>query len=197
MGRKRRPAPGPGDRYYLPITDAERLAQAQALCQRAEQAGPERAQMLSEAAGYYALAGQAERAEHLFQAALADRGAVAGSVHGFYAEFLFTQGRETEALEVIHQARRARPSDPDVFLVIGETLDEHGYHGEAAKWLTTGLVRYYGELASIDASDLREDPDGAMLVFARHRARQAAGLSPDHLDELARQLQEEQTAASS
>jgi tetratricopeptide (TPR) repeat protein len=197
VGRQRRSAPGPGDLYYLPVTDAERLAQAQALCRHAEQAGAERAQGLSEAAEYYALAGQADQAEHLFWAALADGGAVAGSVHGCYAEFLFAPGRAAEALAVIGQARRAHPSDPEVFLVIGETLDGHGCHGEAVKWLTTGLARYYGQLAGIDAGDLREDPDGAMLVFARHRARQAAGPSPDHLDELARPLQEERTASSS
>jgi hypothetical protein len=82
--------------------------------------------------------------------------------------------------------KRARPSDPDVFMVIGETLDSHHHHADAAKWLTTGLVRYYGDLAGITADDL-DDYDGACLTAARRRARLNAGLPEDHLDELARQ----------
>jgi hypothetical protein len=120
---------------------------------------------------------------------LAGRPALAWDVHvhGFYAEFLFTHERDAEALETIDHARRTRPTDPDVFMVIGETLDAHHRHVEAAKWLTTGLVRYYGDLASITADDLDDDYDGALLATARRRARANAELLEDHLDTLARQ----------
>jgi tetratricopeptide (TPR) repeat protein len=193
----RRRSPVPGDVDYLPLSDAQRAEHAHALQRRAADFPDERAQVLCQAAEYYAMAGQADLAAQLFGQALADGGAVAGSVHGFFAAFLFAQGRQDEAFEVINQARRSRPVDPDVFLVIGETLAEAGHPAEAARWFTTGLVRYFGDLAGIDAEDLREDPDGWMLVRGRHRARQAAGLAPDHLDELAGQVQEERGAIQS
>jgi tetratricopeptide (TPR) repeat protein len=186
VARKHRRTAAPGDLYFLPATPGEQLEHARALHQRAEADPAARAQLLAEAAEYYTAAGHHETADQLFQEAIADGGHVAGSVHGFYAEFLFTQGRDAEALEAIDQARRARPTDPDVFMVIGETLDTHHRHTEAAKWLTTGLVRHYGDLAGITADDL-DDYDGAVLVVARRRARTNADLPPDHLDELARQ----------
>jgi tetratricopeptide (TPR) repeat protein len=186
VARKHRRTAAPGDLYYLPTSPGEQLAHARALHQRAQDEPGTRAQLLTEAAEYYTAAGEHESADQLFRDAIADGGDVAGSVHGFYAEFLFAQGRDAEALEAIDQARRARPTDPDVFMVIGETLDDHHRHAEAAKWLTTGLVRYYGDLASISADDL-DDYDGAVLAAARRRARTNAGLPEDHLDELARQ----------
>ena len=185
MARTRRRAAAPGDLYFLPANTGQQLEHAQGLHQRAQGDPTARAQLLTEAAEYYAAAGRHETADRLFQEAIADGGNVAGSVHGFYAEFLFTQGRDDEALTVIDQARRARPTDPDVFMVIGETLDTHDRHADASKWLTTGLVRYYGDLAGITADDL-DDYDGACLAAARRRARVNAGLPEDHLDELAR-----------
>lgn len=186
MARKHHRTTAPGDLYFLPAGPDEQLSHAQALHQRAEADPAARAQLLAEAAEYYAAAGRHGQADQLFRDAIADGGHVAGSVHGFYAEFLFTHGRDTEALEAIDQARRTRPTDPDVFMVIGETLDDHHRHAEAAKWLTTGLVRYYGDLASITADHL-DDYDGALLATARRRARANADLPEDHLDELARQ----------
>jgi tetratricopeptide (TPR) repeat protein len=186
VARTRRRTAAPGDLYFLPANTGEQLEHAQALHQRAQGDPRARAQLMAEAAEYYAAAGRHETADQLFRDAIADGGDVAGSVHGFYAEFLFTRGRDDEALETIGQARRARPTDPDVFMVIGETLDAHHRHADAAKWLTTGLVRYYGDLAAITADDL-DDYDGATLAAARRRARINAGLPEDHLDELARQ----------
>jgi hypothetical protein len=183
--KKHRRTATPGDVLYLPSTPAEQLEHAEALHARAGHSPAERAQYLAEAAEYYAAAGADERAEQLFRDAIADGGHVAGSVHGFYAEFLFARAREAEALESSEQARKLRPSDPDVFMVIGETLDEHDHHAEAVQWLTTGLVRYLGNLAEITAEDLELDEDASLLVSARRRARGHAGLPKDHLDELA------------
>jgi tetratricopeptide (TPR) repeat protein len=190
VARKHRRTTAPGDLYYVPASLGDQLEHARALARRAEADPAARAQLLAEAAEYYAAAGQREEADRLFREAIADGGDVAGSAHGFYAEFLFAQGRDAEALEAIDQARRTRPTDPDVFMVIGETLDAHRRHAEAAKWLTTGLVRYYGDLAGITADDL-DDYDGACLAAARRRARTNAGLPEDHLDELARQQLDE------
>ncbi|WP_212527788.1 hypothetical protein [Actinospica durhamensis] len=71
-----------------------------------------------------------------------------------------------------------------MFVIIGETLDAHDHHHEAARWLTTGLVRYYGDLAEITADDLEDDPDGRIMAADRLRARRNAGLDPDHIDNL-------------
>lgn len=174
----------PGDIEYLPASTAEQIAHADALRHRGERLPESRAQFYAEAAEYYAAAGQSATAEELFRTALEDGGHVAGSLHGFYAEFLFTQGRPDEALALIETARKQRPDNPDVFVIIGETLDEHGHHHEAARWLTTGLVRYYGDLAEITADDLEEDPDGRIMAADRLRARRNAELDPDHIDNL-------------
>jgi len=174
----------PGDIEYLPASSAEQLAHADALRRRGETHPDRRAQYYTEAAEYYAAAGRIETAEDLFRAALQDGGHVAGSLHGFYAEFLFTQQRPDEALALIETARKQRPDDPDVFVIIGETLDEHGHHEQAARWLTTGLVRYYGNLAEITTDDLEDDPDGRLMAADRLRARRNAELAPDHIDNL-------------
>jgi hypothetical protein len=71
-----------------------------------------------------------------------------------------------------------------VFVIIGETLDQHGHHEQAARWLTTGLVRYYGDLAEITTDDLDHDPDGRIMAADRLRARRNAELTPDHIDNL-------------
>lgn len=172
----------PGDIEYVPTSTAEQIAHADALRRDGQDHPDHLAQYYAEAAEYYAAAGQHETAENLFRAALADGGHVAGSLHGFYAEFLFTQGRPDEALALIETARKQRPDDPDVFVIIGETLDEHGHHQQAARWLTAGLVRYYGDLAEITADDLEDDPDARTMAADRRRARRNAGLPTDHID---------------
>ncbi|MBR7839620.1 tetratricopeptide repeat protein [Actinospica durhamensis] len=174
----------PGDIEYLPTSTTEQLAHADALRRRGEAHPDRRAQCYAEAAEYYAAAGHNETAEELFRTALEDGGHVAGSLHGFYAEFLFTQHRPDEALALIETARKQRPDDPDVFVIIGETLDEHGHHEQAARWLTTGLVRYYGDLTEITTDDLEDDPDGRIMAADRLRARRNAELAPDHIDNL-------------
>ena len=184
MARRHHRDPRPGDEEFIPLADAERREHADALRARAHDDPYERAQILAEAAEYYAMLGDHLQAEQLFKQALADGGAQAGSVHGYYADFLFDQGREPEALEMIRQARRQRPVAPDVFNAIGETLLEHDHPADAAKWFTTGLVRALGDLAEIELDDLHDDPDIAMLTRGRHEARQTMDLTPDHLDEL-------------
>jgi tetratricopeptide (TPR) repeat protein len=181
---RRTPRNVPGDIEYAPTSTTEQLAHADALRRHGQEFPRERAQYYAEAAEYYAAAGHHATAEELFRAALEDGGHVAGSLHGYYAEFLFTQHRPDEALALIESARKQRPDDPDVFVIIGETLDEHGHHQQAARWLTTGLVRYYGDLAEITADDLEDDPDGRIMAADRLRARRNAGLTPDHIDNL-------------
>ena len=181
---RRTPRIVPGDIEYVPTSTAEQLAHADALRRHGQDHPDYRAQYCAEAAEHYAAAGHDETAEELFRAALEDGGHVAGSLHSYYAEFLFTRDRPDEALSQIDAARNQRPDDPDVFAIIGETLDAHDHHHEAARWLTTGLVRYYGDLAEITADDLDHDPDCRTMAADRLRARRNAGLDPDHIDNL-------------
>ena len=173
----------PGDRYFLPRSAEGTLAHAKELRLSGDEDLGSRAQNYTEAAEYYAMAGDEVTAEELYRAAIDDGGFVAGSVHGFFAGFLFERQRDEEALVVIDAARKLRPNDPDVFLVVGETLQMHGHHREAAGWATRGLVALFGSLADITGDDLDEDPDGALLATDRMRARQALGLPADHIDD--------------
>lgn len=168
----------------LQPTSEDFLALAQDFRREAELDPEYRAQNLTEAADYYSLAGDDATAEELFRAAMDDGGFVAGSLHGYYADFLFKVGRGEEALALIETARKSRPEDLDVFVQIVEILGEYGHHREAAAWATRGLVLLFGSLADITADDLDEEQYGAMLVAARRAARQAQGLAADHLDDL-------------
>jgi len=191
MARKRRHQPRPGHDNFIPVTDAQRRAHADVLA--AAHAGhgcDEHAGALCQAAEYYAMLGEHELADKLFQEALDDGGPIPGSVHGFYASFLFDQGRDTEAFEMIGQARRLDPDDPDVFNIIGETLLAHDHPQQAARWFTTGLARHIGSLTDLHISDLRHDPDVAQLARGRHQARRILDLPTDHIDELFEELQQ-------
>lgn len=184
MARKHRQQLAPGDLEFWPRTEDERIAHADALRRRAEAQPEERAQLLTHAAEWYTIAHRDDQADEVYRLALADGGPVAGSLHGFYASFLFEHERDADALAIIEQARKLHPTEPQVFEVIGETLNSAEYFTEAATWFTTGLVRYCGALADIDLEDLHEDRDIASLVRGRHEARQELGGPPDHLDEL-------------
>ena len=176
--------PVPGDGYFSPRSPEESLAYAKALRLDGDEDPESRAQNYTEAAEYYAMAGDDATAEELYRAAIDDGGFVAGSVHGFFAEFLFERSRDDEALAIIDAARKLRGNDLDVFTIVAETLQTHGHNREAAAWATRGLVALFGSLADITADDLDEDPDGALLATDRMRARQALGLPADHIDDL-------------
>jgi tetratricopeptide (TPR) repeat protein len=192
--RKRPPllsTPEPGDPDYLPLSEAERRAHADALVHAHEGHGcDEHAGALCQAGEYYAMLGEHQLAEQMFKAALDHGGPVPGSIHGFYASFLLDQERQPEAFDMIEQARRLHPDDPDVFNIIGETLLAHDHPQQAARWFTTGLVRQIGSLTDLHIDDLHHDPDLARLTRGRLEARQTLGMTPDHVDELAQQHQQ-------
>lgn len=177
--RKRRSAP----RRVAPLSRDEQLAWAVDARRHGEDHPQERADAYTEAAGYYALAGDHDTADEMFRAALEDGGDRSGGVHVYYADFLFGRGREADALAQIDAFRKRRPDDPDLFAALAETLETHGRHREAANWATRGLVALYGSLADIDAEDLELDLDGRLLAADRLRARRNAGVPADHIDE--------------
>ena len=171
-------------RHFQLRSPEETLELAKALHRSGDEDPRSRAQDYTEAADYYAMAGDDTTAEELYRAAIDDGGFVAGSAHAYFAVFLFERSRDEEALAVIEAARKLRLEDPDMFAIVAETLQEHGHHREAAAWATRGLVALFDSLADITAEDLDEDPDGALLATERMRARKAAGLPADHIDDL-------------
>lgn len=197
MARKHRNDPRPGDEDFIPFTDAERRAHADALTHTHEgHQCADRAQALCQAAEYYAILGEHELAEQRFREALNIEDAEPGSAHAFYASFLLDRHRYDEALAMIAAARKRRPEDPDVFAVIGEALAEHGYPKQAAHWFTAGLVEQLGHLVDIDLNDLRHNFDLATLARGRYQARQTLGMPPDHIDALAQELHQIDTATA-
>ncbi len=165
------------------ITGAELRARAEVLRERAEHEPEDRARLLAEAAECYAVLGENQLAEKLFDQALDSDGIPVGAAHGRYASFLLDRGREAEAFDVINQARRRRPFDPEVFNLIGHALLDHEHPAQAERWFTTGLVRALGDLAEIELDDLVFS-DVVMLMRGRHEARRALGQPVDHLDEI-------------
>jgi tetratricopeptide (TPR) repeat protein len=197
MARRRRNDPRPGDDNFVPLTDRERRAHADALSRsHAGHHCAERAEALCQAGEYYAILGDRDRAEQVFRDALDIEDAEPGTVHASYASFLLDQHRNDEALAMITEARRLRPHDPDVFSVIGEALAEHGYPQQAARWFTAGLATHLGHLTDLTIDDLRYDFDTGLLARGRYQARQALGLPQDHIDALVQELQQINTATA-
>jgi predicted Zn-dependent protease len=189
MARKHRNDPRPGDEDFVPLTDAERRAHADALthAHNGHQCA-ERAEALCQAAEYYAILGEHHLAEQRFREALDIEDAEPGSVHAFYASFLLDRDRRDEALAMIADARRLRPEDPDVFAVIGEALAERGYPKQALHWFTAGLVEQLGHLTDLNLDDLAQDFDLGTLARGRYQARLTLGMPPDHIDVLTQEL---------
>ncbi|NUR95111.1 MAG: hypothetical protein HOV67_07620 [Kribbellaceae bacterium] len=187
MARKNR-RPRAGDDDFLPRTDAERRAHADALSRAHEgHQCADRADSLCEAGEYYAIVGEVALAEQMFREALDVEEAEPGSVHAAYASFLLDENRHDEALAMIAEARRLHPEDPAVFVTIGEALAECGYHQQAVRWFTAGLVAAIGSLSDLTPEDLQDDLGLALLARGRLRSRQALDLPVDHIDGLAQQ----------
>jgi hypothetical protein len=91
----------------------------------------------------------------------------------------------SSCVDVLQTASKPRPAARgDGAAAAREALQAYGHHRDAAAWATRGLVALFGSLADITEEDLDEDPDGALLAVDRMRARQAAGLPADHIDDL-------------
>lgn len=191
MARRHRNDLRPGDDGFVPVTDAERRAHADALSRsHSGHDCAEQAARLCQAGEYYAILSEHDLAEQTFRDAIAIEEAEPGAAHAAYASFLLDRHRHNEAMAMITEARKLRPQDPDVFTVIGEALAEHGYQQQAARWFTAGLVTHLGRLTDLTIDDLRYDFDTELLARGRCQARQALGLPADHIDTLVRELRE-------
>jgi tetratricopeptide (TPR) repeat protein len=191
VARRHRNNPRPGDEDFVPFTDAERRAHADALSHvHAGHDCADQAMSLCVAGEYYAILGDHGLAEQMFRSALDIHDAEPGSVQAAYASFLLDQDRHDEALTMITEARRLPPQDPEVFGIIGEALAEHGYPQQAIRWFTAGLVTHLGHLTDLTLEDLRYDFDTGVLARGRYRARQSLELPHDHIDTLVQELQQ-------
>jgi Tfp pilus assembly protein PilF len=198
MARKHHHEPQPGDADFVPMTHAERRAHADALSRAHEgHQCAERADALCQAAEYYAIIGDHDLADQTFREALDIEDAEPGKVQAFYASFLLDRQRHDEAFAMIAEARKMHPEDPDVFSVIGEAFAEHGYHQQAARWFTAGLVEQLGHLTDLNLDDLPHHFDLEILARGRYRARQALNLATDHIDILVQELREIGATAAS
>ncbi|BCJ64804.1 tetratricopeptide repeat protein [Polymorphospora rubra] len=197
MARRSRTDPRPGDEDFVPLTDAERRAHAEALSiAHAGHNCAEQAASLRQAGEYYAILGEHDLAEQVFRQALGIEEGEPGAAQADYASFLLDRHRPDEAMAMITEARRLHPEHPDVFSVIGEALEEHGYAQQAVRWFTAGLVSHHGHLTDLDLDDLRDDFDTELLARGRYRARQSLGLQQDHIDALVQELQRDNAATA-
>jgi Tfp pilus assembly protein PilF len=191
MARRHRTDPRPGDEDFVPLTDTERRAHADALSvAHADHDCADQAASLCQAGEYYAILGEHDRAEQMFRQALPIENAEPGTPHAAYTSFLLDQHRHDEAMALITEARRLHPQDPYVFIAIGEALAEHGYAQQAARWFTAGLVTHLGQLTDLNLDDLRNDSDTGLLARGRYRARQTLELPHDHIDTLVQELRQ-------
>lgn len=189
--------PKVGDEDFFPRTAAERRAHADALSRAHEgHHCAERAESLCEAGEYYTMLGETELAEQMFREALDVEEAEPGTVHAAYASFLLDLDRHEEALAMIADARRLHPDGPMVFNLIAESLAAHGYHQQAVRWATAGLVAVLGNLTDLTLDDLSEDIAVGLLARARYRSRQALELPADHIDTLVAESLQQGSVAS-
>jgi tetratricopeptide (TPR) repeat protein len=82
---------------------------------------------------------------------------------------LLEAGQLEEAAELERALRREPPAEGGDFAFVAETFEERGDLKAAVRWFTIGLTR-------------TEDDDG-LLTIGRFRARRAAGLPMDGIDE--------------
>lgn len=85
-------------------------------------------------------------------------------------------GRLEQAHELCDQLRRARPTSPTTYHLVGEAWEKTGDLNQANQWLTRGALL---------AEHQRAPRAIALLLIARLRVRNALGLPPDDYDNTA------------
>jgi hypothetical protein len=118
------------------------------------------------------LAHDAEGAESAYREAAAGGDPEAGC---FLAAWLVTNGHADEGRDLAASLIKNRDLTGDMYLTVGEALEEAGDWTLASRWFTAGLLRL-------------EDTDDAfvdILAVGRLRVRQRQGLDLDEYDEWA------------
>jgi tetratricopeptide (TPR) repeat protein len=160
---------------------AARAAEAVEAERQAALIPEERAQYLVEAAESWAAAGRPDRAEALFEAAIADGGHVVGDARTYYAGFLFDTGRPEQALRTLADLRASAPQDPFEYVCAGEVLEEAADLDGALGWFSAGLAFY----RDFDTADAVDDATLMQLLSSRQRVRRLLELPPDSWDDIA------------
>lgn len=138
--------------------------------------------LLVHAGGVLGLAGDHEAALVLFQRAVAAEGHAPPDIRCYLHHGLLKVGDTGGARRLAEEVRRSRPTDPDVYLLIGENYELADDLAEANRWLTMGMLR-----ATRDPTDRNvvAERSRTMLVNARRRVRRALGFPPDDYDAIA------------
>ncbi|MFJ4657985.1 SEC-C metal-binding domain-containing protein [Nocardia sp. NPDC088792] len=139
----------------------------------------ERAQNLSEAASYWALAGDVERARRRYLDAIADGGRVAGDARVWYASFLLEHGREAEARAQLDVVFAEGLDDYQVYEIAGEAFETREDWEEALNWFEAGLKR---SRVPVTGNDSRHMLGRFRLSSGRARVRKELGLPEDEND---------------
>lgn len=157
------------------VSAAERLQEWAREVHPDDEATP--AEMLVAAVWHLQQAGDHEQAVQVATAAVGAPGEAPPDVRCWLHDALVHAGRLDEAHALAGEIRRSRPTDPGVYLVIGEAYEGLGKLEEANRWFTTGRVR----LGLTSTSDARPS-EMMMLMGARRRVRAAQGFPPDEDD---------------
>lgn len=142
----------------------------------------EPARLLNAAAWHLEQMGEHEVGLALHRRAVAARGTVLPDARCYLHAALLKAGDEDEARQLGDEVRRAAPTDPDVYVFMGENYELAGDLRQALRWLNLGVRT----LELPDPGGVR--PSGAyagfVLLRARRRVREALGLPLDDLDGL-------------
>lgn len=145
----------------------------------------ERAELLTEAAGYWHLVGDHRRARELYERVLAEYGPEADVTKVCYAGFLAETGDRERALELLDEVWRATPA-PLVHESAGEVfecvLDDPA---AALRWYNRGIALAVDPADPPDTAALAGDLMLLGLFTARRRVRAALGEPADDWDRMA------------
>ena len=99
----------------------------------------------------------------------------------FLAEWLVDHGDADEGRALIETLRRERPTDPGVYVFLGEHFEQRGDLGAATQWFTAGMLRTMrNPRSSVRLAQL--------MMMARRRVRLAQGFGEDEYDRRAREM---------
>lgn len=143
--------------------------------------GVTRAALLVLAGKYAKAGGDHVAAGEAFREAVADGGHVVPDARGYLAAWHLEHGEAAEGQRLIAQVLDERPTDPDVYLFVGELFEEQGDLGAATKWFTAGALR------ALEHDRTSSGPVAALLL-RRRRARLAQGLPEDDYDVISEQM---------
>lgn len=147
------------------------------------------AQMLVAAAWHLQQIGDHEQAVEVATLAVEASGDAPPDTRCWLHEALISAGLLDRARTLGAEIRRSRPTEPGVYLVVGESYEMIGELEEANRWFTTGRVRLGStEPGSVPSTEIM------MLMAARRRVRTELGFPPDEDDLAASEHQQRFTA---